>query len=79
VEPDRERAYQERERAYQEREQAYQRRIAELEKKVEELTAQVARLLKNSSNSSKPLIGNLIRRRRGVRGEGEVKRVHRWC
>lgn len=42
-------------------EQAYQRRIAELEAKVAELTAQVARLLKNSSNSSKPPSSDIVK------------------
>lgn len=49
-------------------EQAYQRRIAELEKKVQEqaaqieqLTAQVARLLKNSTNSSKPPSSDIVK------------------
>jgi len=42
-------------------EQAYQQRIAELEQKVAELTAQVARLLKNSSNSSKPPSSDIVK------------------
>jgi hypothetical protein len=42
-------------------EQAYQQRIADLEKKVAELTATVARLLKNSSDSSKPPSSDIVK------------------
>ncbi len=43
------------------KEQFYLRRIAELEKQVAELLAQVARLSKNSSNSSKPPSSDIVK------------------
>ena len=49
------------EQDYQRIIQQQQARIAELEKKVQELSAQVARLRKNSSNSSKPPSSDIVK------------------
>ena len=49
------------EQDYQRIIQQQQARIAELEKKVQELSAQVARLSKNSSNSSKPPSSDIVK------------------
>jgi transposase len=63
------------EQDYQQTIRQQQLRIAELEKKVEELTAQVARLSKNSSNSSKPPSSDIVKPPKPPTPDGDRRHI----
>jgi hypothetical protein len=63
------------EQDYQRIIQQQQARIAELEKKVQKLSAQVARLSKNSSNSSKPPSSDIVKPPKPPTKDGDKRRL----